>query len=213
MIVALITTFQVYSQCDKCELEGEFDFCYSNEKFPNHCAAFKDQSGVAVFTLGKKSKDLNFDLVKRDSSLLRLAGNKKLKISAVNILFLEKALEDWAREEKKIGYKLTESGLGIKVLKEGDGSLPEEGKTVKVHYTGWLEDGTKFDSSLDRGQPFTFPLGKGRVIKGWDEGVSKMKVGTKAYLKIPPKLGYGSRGAGRSIPPNSTLIFEIEVLE
>jgi FKBP-type peptidyl-prolyl cis-trans isomerase FkpA len=95
----------------------------------------------------------------------------------------------------------------------GTGAEAQAGKTVSVHYTGWLTDGTKFDSSKDRGQPFSFPLGAGRVIKGWDEGVAGMKVGGKRTLMIPPDLGYGARGAPGAIPPNATLKFEVELLE
>ena len=94
----------------------------------------------------------------------------------------------------------------------GDGLDARRGDQVTVHYTGWLEDGTKFDSSLDRGQPFVFPLGDGRVIQGWDLGVAGMKVGGKRKLMIPAKLGYGKRGAGDAIPPNANLIFEVELL-
>ena len=95
---------------------------------------------------------------------------------------------------------------------EGSGDLPKKGQNVKVHYTGLLETGEKFDSSHDRGQPFTFPLGQGRVIKGWDEALSEMKKGEKRTLIIPPELGYGSRPAGR-IPPNSVLVFEVELID
>jgi FKBP-type peptidyl-prolyl cis-trans isomerase FkpA len=104
------------------------------------------------------------------------------------------------------------SELKIEDLQVGTGDEAKAGKSVSVHYTGWLENGTKFDSSLDRRQPFSFPLGAGHVIRGWDEGVAGMKVGGKRKLTIPPNLGYGARGAGGVIPPNATLIFEVELL-
>ncbi len=107
----------------------------------------------------------------------------------------------------------TESGLKYEDIVVGTGASPQTGHQVTVHYTGTLEDGTKFDSSVDRGQPFTFPIGLGRVIKGWDEGVMTMKVGGKRKLVIPPQLGYGARGAGGVIPPNATLVFEVELLD
>jgi FKBP-type peptidyl-prolyl cis-trans isomerase len=94
----------------------------------------------------------------------------------------------------------------------GTGATAEAGQTVSVHYSGWLDNGTPFDSSLERGQPFSFPLGAGRVIKGWDEGVQGMQVGGKRKLIIPSHLGYGARGAGNVIPPHATLIFEVELL-
>jgi FKBP-type peptidyl-prolyl cis-trans isomerase FkpA len=107
----------------------------------------------------------------------------------------------------------TSSGLKYQDVKEGNGDVATAGKTVSVHYTGWLTNGTKFDSSKDRGQPFEFPLGGGRVIRGWDEGVQGMKVGGVRKLTIPAELGYGARGAGGVIPPNSTLVFEVELLK
>jgi FKBP-type peptidyl-prolyl cis-trans isomerase len=103
--------------------------------------------------------------------------------------------------------------LQIEDLVVGEGAEAVAGSTVLVHYTGWLTDGTKFDSSLDRGQPFSFGLGQGMVIPGWDQGVEGMKVGGKRKLTIPPDLGYGAQGAGGVIPPNATLIFEVELLE
>lgn len=110
----------------------------------------------------------------------------------------------------------TASGLKIEDTKTGTGDTPKTGQTCVMHYTGWLYEngakGEKFDSSVDRGDPFEFPIGTGRVIKGWDEGVASMKVGGKRTLIIPPELGYGARGAGGVIPPNATLIFEVELL-
>ena len=102
--------------------------------------------------------------------------------------------------------------IDIQILKQGQGKQAENGNQVSVHYTGKLTNGTKFDSSLDRGQPFGFTLGVGQVIKGWDLGVAGMKVGEKRKLTIPPELAYGATGAGSAIPPNATLIFEVELL-
>lgn len=106
----------------------------------------------------------------------------------------------------------TASGLQYVDQVRGTGASAAAGQTATVHYTGWLENGSKFDSSVDRGQPFSFPLGAGRVIKGWDEGVQGMKVGGKRRLTIPSSLGYGARGAGGIIPPHATLIFDVELL-
>ncbi len=108
---------------------------------------------------------------------------------------------------------MTDSGLKYEDLVAGDGAVAEKGNQVSVHYTGWLTDGSKFDSSVDRNDPFQFGLGRGMVIRGWDEGVAGMKVGGKRKLTIPPQLGYGAQGAGGVIPPNATLVFEVELLQ
>lgn len=110
------------------------------------------------------------------------------------------------------GVVETDSGLKYEILECGDGETAEKGDTVSVHYVGTLADGTKFDSSRDRGEPFSFPLGAGQVIQGWDEGVAGMQIGETRKLTIPPELGYGPQGTG-PIPPNATLIFEVELLD
>ena len=108
---------------------------------------------------------------------------------------------------------MASTGLKIEDLQEGTGAAAAKGDTVEVHYTGWLKDGTQFDSSKDRGKPFGFRLGDGRVIKGWDQGVVGMKVGGIRKLTIPPELGYGDRGAGGAIPPKAELVFEVEMVK
>jgi len=117
-----------------------------------------------------------------------------------------------AQDKKEGQVVTTASGLKYEDLKEGTGSAAKKGDVVQVNYTGWLTNGKQFDSSVGRG-PFTFPLGAGRVIKGWDEGVVGMKVGGKRKLTIPPDLAYGKRGAGGVIPPDATLIFEVDLLQ
>ncbi|MEO0986584.1 MAG: FKBP-type peptidyl-prolyl cis-trans isomerase [Cyanobacteria bacterium J06639_14] len=123
--------------------------------------------------------------------------------------FLNRNVPETAVSE---GVVITESGLQYEDIVAGTGVMPEVGQQVTVHYTGTLEDGSKFDSSRDRNQPFVFTLGVGQVIKGWDEGVASMRVGGQRKLIIPPDLGYGAQGAGGVIPPNATLLFDVELL-
>ena len=112
-----------------------------------------------------------------------------------------------------MAYTTTPSGLQYEDAVVGEGAEATKGKQVAVHYTGWLTDGSKFDSSKDRNDPFQFPLGQRNVIAGWDEGVQGMRIGGTRKLTIPPQLGYGARGAGGVIPPNATLVFEVELLD
>ena len=169
--------------------------------------------GIALMHVGDKAVlKIPSHLGYGDKDLGTIPPNSKLifKVELLEILPVIKI------EEFDIKGKVTsktESGLEYILVKEGAGIKAAAGNTVNVHYTGYLKDGTIFDSSLKRDQPFSFVLGMGRVIKGWDEGVAMMKVGDKARLIIPADLGYGERGAGGVIPPNATLIFDVELLE
>lgn len=140
---------------------------------------------------------------------------KKISIFIFSCVILCSSFLNAQTKESKV--ITTPSGLVLEEVVVGTGAEAQPGKTVFVHYTGWLDEngnrGKKFDSSLDRGTPFQFPLGAGRVIKGWDEGVAGMKSGGKRTLRIPASLGYGERGAGNAIPPNANLIFDVELLE
>jgi peptidylprolyl isomerase len=134
-------------------------------------------------------------------------------IGAIGARAADPGQDDGNKSKKMIK---TASGLQYRDDKEGTGATPKTGQTCVVHYTGWLwvneEKGKKFDTSVDRGQPFSFRVGEGEVIKGWDEGVASMKPGGKRHLLIPPDLGYGARGAAGVIPPNATLFFEVELI-
>ena len=148
---------------------------------------------------------------------MKIASPVKLVLFAAILAFA--GLSSSTEAPAQIGGRpvTTSSGLQINDVKVGTGASPKTGQTCVMHYTGWLyvdgKKAAKFDSSVDRGQPFEFPIGTGRVIKGWDEGVASMKVGGKRELIIPASLGYGARGAGGVIPPNATLIFEVELLD
>jgi len=151
--------------------------------------------------------------VKKSIVVLLLAVACIVTLSAQEITMAASSGAKGNIPELKAKSVTTPSGLSYQDAKVGTGASPVKGKPVKVHYTGWLVNGTKFDSSVDRKEPFTFNIGAGQVIPGWDEGVMTMKVGGKRRLTIPANLGYGVRGAGGVIPPNATLIFDVELLD
>ncbi len=171
---------------------------------------------VALFLFGacnntKNDKSTNGDKTSEATKTEVVENNQSeqnAETEAVGNADIQKYLE-----ENNISVEPTESGLYYVVIEEGKGEQAKAGNMVKVHYTGTLLNGTKFDSSVDRGQPFEFKLGAGQVIKGWDEGIALMKVGEKGKLIIPSELAYGDRAMGDAIPANSPLVFEVELIE
>lgn len=214
-----LAPFSAFAQCKTCPLQNKADslsFCYSKDSlYANRCVNFTEDAAVFLFFSGKKNLQMPMPPA-GTTKLAHLVGLSKTKtykkLKPLDFLFLYEALSAWDTAKMSLGLRYTPSGLGIRLLKAGTGKLPKKGDIMTVHYTGRLKDGSKFDSSLDRGKPFKFPLGAKQVIRGWDEGIATLKVGSKALLKIPPELGYGNRSAGK-IPPNSTLYFEVEILD
>lgn len=218
------------AQCDQCAaISGEsIDHCFTHADAPGRCAQFSEDAKTFYYEdqSRKKNKVMQFPMPEGGGKatmpyLLSLQKDKKLKMKAADLLFIAAALENWRQIEAirtwslktvKSGYTILPSGLAYKIIKEGTGKQPSTGKSVTVHYTGYLEDGKKFDSSLDRKQSFKFSIGKGQVIKGWDEGVALMKTGARYLFRIPSDLAYGDRGFPGAIPPKATLFFDVQLL-
>jgi len=211
----IMTGYVSMAQCEDCPTVKDFntDHCFVDDRFPGYCAQFDHRVTTFKLSRGKKVRDIPLVVPGSEDALIRLTTNKSLKITGTDILFIRLAVNDWGIAERDLGMTFDDAGLGMKYLKKGDGPKPEKGQKVFVHYTGSLADGLKFDSSVDRGTPFSFKVGVGQVISGWDEALLKMNKGDKVLVRIPPELGYGTRGAGNVIPPNAILYFEIELLE
>jgi peptidylprolyl isomerase len=171
--------------------------------------------GIALMKVGDKAKlVIPPDLAYGEQGAGGVIPPNATLIFDVELVGIQPGPPEAPTEVSEADFTTTESGLKYYDLEEGTGKSPEQGQPVSVHYTGWLEDGTMFDSSLSRGQPFQFVIGQGQVIPGWDEGVASMKVGGKRQLVIPADLAYGEQGAGGgAIPPGATLVFEVELLE
>jgi len=164
---------------------------------------------VAQVGMGKKSTTAG-EIINTQLEVVTTANSANPDVNDKQDLAMDSSSESGSNLDQAV---TTPSGLKYIEIVEGEGAMPETGQTVVVHYTGTLEDGSKFDSSRDRNRPFSFKIGIGQVIKGWDEGVGSMKVGGRRKLIIPPDLGYGARGAGGVIPPNATLNFDVELLK
>lgn len=230
ILLVLFTAAKLFAQCETCPtVAGEvIDHCFCEADFPKRCVQFTEDAKTFYYQdlNRKKGNPMKFELppnmeVASTSYLLGLASNKKLKLGAADLLVIAKGLEEWRQLEGirkwnslivNSGYTLTASGLGYKPIIVGDGQLPEEKQGVTVHYTGYLSTGEKFDSSVDRNKAFEFVLGMGKVIKGWDEGIALMTIGSRYMLRIPPHLGYGSRGFGNVIPANAILYFDVRLI-
>lgn len=230
VLLLLSLGLRAAGQCEGCTaIEGEIvDYCYQDASLPGYCASFSTASPHFHFEnkARKKPVVLQFPLPDAGANpsiayLTGLATDKKLKLSATELLFMEHAITAWrvtdgvSRWDPLVvnsGFTILPSGLAYKVLQAGSGKTPTVGKTVSVHYTGYFPDGKKFDSSLDRKHSYSFALGKGQVIKGWDEGIALMQVGSRFLFRIPPELTHGSQGVGETIPPNATLFFDVQLL-
>jgi FKBP-type peptidyl-prolyl cis-trans isomerase len=230
LIFALTGSIWLYGQCEGCKqvLGESIDFCYVEAAIPNRCAQFV-QDGTFFYYQDnnrKKGTQMHLPLPKGSEAattayLLGLDPDKKLKLTAADLLLIAHGIEQWRQLEAirkwqlpmvNSGLNLLQSGLAYKPLLIGNGKIPEKGKRLTLHFTGYLESGKIFESSLDKKQSFQFTLGKGEVIKGWDEGFAIMTVGSRYLLRIPPALAYGAAGAGAAIPPNATLYFDVQLI-
>lgn len=230
---AALSISGTFAQCESCTTAPGFipDYCHTVEELPGYCAQFQLGSDHFYFQnkAGKTPVKLTMPTQTDLASLLTFFETKAFKFKkATDILFVLSAMENWNkasgtivadRAAKEVFSKedlaaktyteTFDSGLKIEVLHQGEGPKPEKGQNVSVHYRGYTLDGKIFDESFKRGQPITFPVGMGRVIKGWDQGIMQLNLGTRALLYLPASIAYGDRGAGADIPPGATLVFDV----
>lgn len=215
------------AQCEGCApVPAEsIDFCYQSADCPGCCASFSH--GVNYFHLQNPAnakfsalRKINLPLVRNNAWLLSLQNDKAVRATAEELLFLRDALASWEVVDALYhwdtvalaqGWTLRPSGLAWRMIRKGTGKMPQNGKAVRLHYTGWLPDGTEFDSSVNQHQAYSFVPGNREVISGWEEAVILFPVGSHVLLRIPPALAYGSRPHG-SIPANSILYFKVHIL-
>ena len=230
IFLCLFFSISAKAQCEDCAAipEETFTNCFTDLGWPGHCVMYtnsestfyyedKDRKKRNVMQFpfpGSRNPDIEY--------LLSLQLDRRLKLKSDDLAFIQKALESyyavqavekWEKSSLNTGYTITSSGLAYKVLESGKGNFPSKGSSVSVHYTGYFLNGEKFDSSRDRAKPFSFLLGKGQVIKGWDEGVRLMKPSSRFLFRIPAELAYGARGYPGGIPPNSVLLFDVQLLK
>jgi FKBP-type peptidyl-prolyl cis-trans isomerase len=194
----------------------EVVYTHTLPELPGKSVQFSVADSAVFYHAGGKTKLLRAPLTKQAplaATLAFIKANPKAKLGPLDALLYQDALATWDSVKMTIGFTITASGLGYKITEQGTGPNPQAGKRVTVHYRGYLENGQEFDSSFKRAEPFEFMLGTGQVIKGWDEGIQLFPIGSKGTLRIPADLGYGARGAGAVIPPNSVLYFDIEVVK
>jgi FKBP-type peptidyl-prolyl cis-trans isomerase len=222
LVAAGIIINTANAQCEGCAKIGDKnpDLCFKHPSIANQCVSFYENPSKILFKVQSgKTVEFTTPPANTTENLIALIKMQEKQLSSLDAVLLKLSLDAWFSPErvienkkKAMGLTFTASGLGYKIVQQGTGKKPEVGKKVKVHYRGTLfPDGQPFDNSYDRGEPIEFPLGTGRVIKGWDEGIQLFPVGSKGVLVIPPAIGYGSNAMG-PIPANSTLQFEIEVV-
>ncbi len=231
LLLTVFTGQFSFAQCEFCHPpQGRtVDYCYQDQNLNGFCAMFKEGQRSFYFENENRKKKqvsevyLPTDMTKGPSIayMSDLQKSKKLKLTTKELFFIYQAIQKWGKiealrtwnaGEMEAGYTIKDNGLAYKVIRMGTGALPTQGQTAVVHYTGYLLDGKKFDSSRDRKAPFEFRLGKGQVIKGWDQGVAMMPVGSRFIFRLPADLAYGAREIPNVIPANSTLIFDVELI-